>query len=177
MSAIRINAELLFRPAVAADVDAVMAIIRAAQEMMRLAGSQQWQDGYPDREHILGDVAGKRGYVLCDAAGAAAYGAVAFDGEPAYDALAGEWPGGAGAPYVVVHRLAVAERARRRGVAAEFMHRVERLAKSRGVDLFRIDTNFDNDRMLALLRREGFVRCGEVSYRGGSRLAFEKRIG
>ena len=95
-----------------------------------------------------------------------AYGAVVFDGEPAYDAIDGQWL--TDGPYVLVHRIAVADGERGRGVAAEFLHRVEAL--------FRIDTNFDNRTMLRLLERTGFSYCGKVVYRSGERLAYEKRL-
>jgi len=166
---------LIFRPAAPADLGAIMAVIRDAQEMMRIAGSLQWQDGYPAETHIRSDIARGWGCVLCEGAEIAAYGAVCFDGDPAYEAIDGCWPGGA-ARYVVVHRLAVARRILRRGCATEFLHRVERLASGRGVGYFRIDTNFDNVRMLGLLRREGFVHCGEIACRDGVRMAFEKCI-
>ena len=103
-----------------------------------------------------------------------AYGAVVFDGEPAYDAIDGQWL--TDEPYVLVHRIAVADGERGRGVAAEFLHRVETLAQERGVKAFRIDTNFDNQTMLRLLERTGFTYCGKVVYRSGERLAYEKRI-
>ena len=49
-----------------------------------------------------------------------------------------------GGDYVVLHRLAVADGEKGRGVAAEFMRRTEALARGRGVGSFRVDTNFDN---------------------------------
>lgn len=102
-----------------------------------------------------------------------AYGAAAFDGEVAYDALReGRWL--TDRPYVVLHRLAVADEAKRCGVARRFMQRVEELARERGVGSFRVDTNFDNGYMLRLIERQGFVYCGKVRYRSGERLAFEK---
>ena len=97
-----------------------------------------------------------------------------FDGEPAYGAIDGAWL--TGGDYVVLHRLAVADGEKGRGVAAEFMRRTEALARGRGVGSFRVDTNFDNLRMLRLLEKEGFRFCGTVRYAGGERLAFEKRL-
>ena len=103
-----------------------------------------------------------------------AYGAVVFDGEPAYEALEGEWL--TEGPYVLVHRMAVADGERGKGVAAEFLRHVEDLARERGVKAFRIDTNYDNRPMLRLLERTGFTPCGKVVYRSGERLVFEKEL-
>lgn len=105
----------------------------------------------------------------------AAYCAAVFDGEPAYERIEGAWLTTGG--YVVVHRLAVADGMKGRGVATEFMRRIEALARQRGVGSFRVDTNFDNRYMLRMLPRLGFAYCGKVYYRSGERLAFEKLLG
>ena len=91
---------------------------------MRAAGSSQWQDGYPAPGHISADIGRGCGYVLCrpgvrECRAIIAYGAVAFNGEPAYEALEGEWL--TDGPYVVVHRMAVADGECGKGVAAEFL--------------------------------------------------------
>ena len=171
--------ELIFRQAQSCETDRIMQIIRQAQARMHAAGSRQWQDGYPAPGHISADIGRNRGYVLCKPGvegplSVIAYGAVVFDGEPAYGAIDGAWL--TGGDYVVLHRLAVADGEKGRGVAAEFLHRVETLAQGRGVKAFRIDTNFDNQTMLQLLERTGFTYCGKVVYRSGERLAYEKRI-
>lgn len=104
-----------------------------------------------------------------------AYGAVVFDGEPAYDAIEGAWL--TDGDYVVLHRMAVTDGEKGRGVATEFMRRVEAMACGRGTGSMRVDTNFDNRYMLRMLGRLGFVYCGKVRYRSGERLAFEKPLG
>ena len=104
-----------------------------------------------------------------------AYGAVVFDGEPAYDAIEGAWL--TDGDYVVLHRMAVADGEKGRGVATEFMRRVEAMACGHGTGSMRVDTNFDNRYMLRMLGRLGFVYCGKVRYRSGERLAFEKTLG
>lgn len=173
------NDRLLFRPAVPADMERILQIIAQAQRQMREAGSQQWQNGYPAREHIAADMRHGYGYVLqlpdgMDAPCVIAYGAVVFDGEPAYNHIEGAWLGTG--DYVVLHRLAVADGAKERGVAGEYFRRTERMARERGMASFRVDTNFDNHRMLHILDREGFSYCGKIRYESGERLAFEKRF-
>ena len=169
--------ELIFRQAQSCETDRIMQIIRQAQARMHAAGSRQWQDGYPAPGHISADIGRNRGYVLCKPGvegplSVIAYGAVVFDGEPAYDAIDGQWL--TDEPYVLVHRIAVADGERGRGVAAEFMRRTEALARERGVSSFRVDTNFDNRYMLRMLERLGFAYCGKIVYGSGERLAFEK---
>ena len=164
--------EVRFRAARSADVPAVMEIIRQAKEQMRRAGSCQWQEGYPAITDIRGDLTRGIGCVLEYDGCVIAYGAVVWDGEPAYESIDGAWIGHF--PYVMVHRLAVAEGWKRRGVATLFMRRTEEWARDRGLHSFRVDTNFDNLYMLKMLSRLGFCRCGEVKYGEASRLAFEK---
>ncbi len=171
--------ELIFRQAAPREVPFIMQIIRQAQARMHAAGSRQWQDGYPAPGHISADIGRGCGYVLCrpgarERHAVIAYGAVVFDGEPAYEDLEGEWL--TDGPYVVVHRIAVADGERGKGVASEFLRRVEEMARERGVGAFRIDTNHDNRPMLRLLERTGFTPCGKIVYRSGERLAFEKAI-
>ena len=169
--------ELIFRQAQSCETDRIMQIIRQAQARMHAAGSRQWQDGYPAPGHISADIGRNRGYVLCKPGvegplSVIAYGAVVFDSEPAYDAIDGQWL--TDEPYVLVHRIAVVDGERGRGVAAEFMRRTEALAREWGVGSFRVDTNFDNRYMLRMLERLGFAYCGKIVYGSGERLAFEK---
>ena len=178
--------KLVFRRARPADAARIMEIIRQAQAQMRALGSLQWQDGYPAaaaeeaEEAEKAGEAGGRGETEPAKAAAAqgnviAYGAVVFDGEPAYDAIEGAWL--TDGEYVVLHRMAVADGEKGRGVATEFMRRVEAMACGRGTGSMRVDTNFDNRYMLRMLGRLGFVYCGKVRYRSGERLAFEKTLG
>lgn len=191
-----------FRSATPDDIPRILEIIRQAQRRMAAAGSLQWQDGYPALEDIAADVERACGYVLCrvqEAAGVGAgpttaeggsgvnrpgdglgedpivaYGAILFDGEPTYAEIRGAWLTDGG--YVVVHRLAVADEALGHGLGTEFLRHAARMARHRGIPAFRIDTNFDNHRMLRILARNGFTRCGTIRCRSGEREAFEKRL-
>ncbi len=77
---------------------------------------------------------------------------------------------------MVVHRLAVADEARGKGLAQRYFDEVTALALSKGVRSFKVDTNFDNKAMLHIMDKCGFTCCGEIIYPQGSRLAFEKII-
>ncbi len=113
------NSELTFRPARPGEQERILEIIGQAQAQMRAAGSDQWQDGYPARADIDADIARGAGHVLCRANGTIiAYGALFFDGEPSYATIRGAWT--TAGDYVVLHRLAVADGEKRRGVATEF---------------------------------------------------------
>lgn len=51
---------------------------------------------------------------------------------------------------------------------------LEDFAKSHQVYSIKVDTNFDNLAMLAILEKLGYTYCGEVIFRENFRKAYEK---
>ena len=167
--------EIQIRKATASDVERIWQIILQAKEQMRLLNSQQWQDDYPTVAIITDDIVKGYGYVLSLGNKVIAYAAVVFDGEPAYDDIQGSWL--SDYPYVVVHRLAVADEMKQQGIATLFMQKIEELSQEKGIRSFRVDTNFDNSYMLKIFDKLGFTYCGEVFYDDANqRRAYEKII-
>ncbi len=164
-------AEYHLRPATEADVDRCWTILQQGKAQMFRNGKKQWTEQYPSRESVVSDLAKGYAYVLEGHDAVVAYGAVVFDGEPAYEQIEERWL--SNGPYVVLHRLAVADEAKRQGVAAVFFREVMKLALQRGVHSFKVDTNYDNDIMLRLLKNLQFAYCGDVMYSQGARMAFE----
>jgi len=152
---------------------------KAQQNMLEYNARLERREAEAEEAEKAGEAGGRGETEPAKAAAAQgnviAYGAVVFDGEPAYDAIEGAWL--TDGEYVVLHRMAVADGEKGRGVATEFMRRVEAMACGRGTGSMRVDTNFDNRYMLRMLGRLGFVYCGKVRYRSGERLAFEKTLG
>lgn len=161
------------RAATVDDIGQIMEIISQAKAQMRRLGSGQWTDNYPSHQHIAKDISDGHGYVMTDDDGVVAYMAISFDGEPAYAPLD---TSGEKIPYATAHRLAVADRAKRRGIATALMREAERIAKEAGITLLRADTNFDNAYMLRLFETLLFTYRGKVVYLSGERLAYEKRL-
>lgn len=143
---------------------------------MKAEGRNQWTEDYPTKGNIDHDVAHGYGYVISLDEGVCAYGALIIGIEPAYAAIDGDWLSDGYEPYMVVHRLAVADFARGRGLAASFLTEAEKVAEAEGVRWLRVDTNYDNLRMLSILENLGFTYCGKVYYEKGERLAFEKKL-
>lgn len=163
-----------FRQAVAADTDQICTILRLAVARMLADGKRQWDNNYPTRTHVAEDIANGIGYVIEHDERVIAYGAIVTDGEPAYAKIDGSWL--SDRQYVVVHRMAVHPNSECRGIGLLFLQEAEKLALSQGITDFRIDTNFDNFRMLRLIEKFGFTYCGEIYYEGGVRKAFEKLL-
>ncbi|MEG1622449.1 MAG: GNAT family N-acetyltransferase [Alistipes sp.] len=165
---------MIFRQATHTDTARILEIIQQAQAQMHALGSSQWQNGYPAPANIEADLVAGCGFVLADEHAVQAYGAAVFGEEPAYLEIEGRWL--SENPYVVVHRLAVADGAKGHGVATEFMRQVEAMSHTKGIHSFRIDTNFDNRYMLQMITTLGFTHCGTVYYNQSPRLAFEKLL-
>lgn len=169
------NSNLLFRQATETDITRIWEIIKQAKAQMQRLNSRQWNEHYPSLENIANDIQSGNGYVICNKANiVVAYGVISFDGEPAYQEIDGTWTNDL--PYMVVHRLAVADEMKHQGLAKRFMQQAEEISRKRGIYEFRIDTNFDNQYMLRLIASQGFNYSGEVPYRGEKRKAFEKSI-
>ncbi len=165
------------RPASPGDTPLIMPLMEQAKAQMRREGSNQWDETYPVASDIDRDIAQGNGYVLThpDTGEILCYGAIVFTGEPTYAVIRdGAWL--SDGPYVVVHRLAVADSAKGRGVATRFMQLAEDMARERGVKSFRADTKYDNVRLHRIFDRLGMTYCGIITLarEGQTRKAFEK---
>ena len=159
------------RPATITDLPRMWEMILQAKAQMYRENKQQWDESYPLPEHLQADIDKGYAHVLEEEGKVIAYGAIAFDGEPAYDSIDGKWL--SVQPYVVLHRLAVADEAKRKGVAVRFFQEVKNLALSQGIHSFKVDTNFDNVYMHKVLAKCGFSYCGEIHYPRGNRWGYE----
>ena len=166
------NRSNVFRKAEEADLPAIGAILRGAVARMLAEGKRQWDENYPNERHASADIANDVGYVMERDGEVVGYTAVVTSGEPTYASIDGKWQ--TNGDYVVVHRLAVSQKVKGKGIGKAMMKAVERHARSLGIPSFRIDTNFDNTAMLGMLSKLGFSYCGEIQYEHGSRKAFEK---
>ncbi len=164
-----------FKQATESDAGEIWQILQQAIARRKADGSTQWQDGYPNPDVVKADIENLYGYVLTDGDNIAGYCAIMVNNEPAYEHINGAWL--TDADFVVYHRVAVSEAYLGKGVAKEMLLYIEEFAKSKNINSVKVDTNFDNAGMLALLHNFGYVHCGEVVMRGGIRMGFEKILG
>lgn len=168
------NKSYTFRKATVADQDSIWQILQQAIERRRKDGSRQWQDGYPNNDSVVSDVENEYGYVIEIDGHIAAYAALIFDVESAYKNIEGKWL--SLGDYLVLHRVAVSDDFAGKGLAKLIFSEAEKLARSRNIHSVKVDTNFDNAAMLAILEKSGYTYCGEVLLRGNPRKAFEKLL-
>lgn len=152
----------------------IMEIIGEAQAFFRQNGIDQWQDGYPNREVIVGDIAAGNSYVVLQAGEVAATAALVFGGDPNYaEIYEGRWL--SSLDYGALHRIAVRSKYKGQGVAALIIEEMVTLCLERGVGSMRGDTHRDNLPMQRMLQKNGFTPCGVIFLADGSpRVAFER---
>lgn len=160
----------MIRPALVSDIEDIMNLFEAARLDLRKQGIDQWQNGYPNQDSIIQDIANKRAYVLDETTikGYAYIGTY----EASYDVIEGAWL--THQSYLVMHRVVVDTTLRGQGLAGKLMtYAIERAnAKKQSI---RIDTHIDNKAMQALLRKWDFLYCGIITLEDGSkRLAYER---
>ena len=161
-----------FRKATPSEIPQIWTIIQQAIVLRKNDGSQQWQDGYPNEDVIKQDITKGIGYVLTDDNTIIGYAAILFNEEPAYELIKGTWL--TNEEFVVVHRVAISDNYIGKGLAQKIFLFTEDLAIENKIFSIKVDTNFDNIPMLKILEKLGYSYCGEVSFRGDARKAFEK---
>lgn len=149
-----------------------MDMIHAAKRHLKEQGIDQWQNGYPDELCIRKDIAAQKGYFLSDKTQLLGYLCIDFNGEPAYDNLNGTWISNGN--YVVVHRLALSDWVRGKGISSTVFQLVEQYALEKGVFSFRADTDAGNQKMQHILQKNGFTYCGTIWFDNSEKIAFEK---
>ena len=162
------------RNAKPAEIDRIWEIIQQAIARRKSEGSNQWQNGYPNRDTIVSDVSKGFGFVLTVDDEIAVYTALILNDEPAYSSIEGAWL--SNGEFVVIHRVAVDENFQGKGLVKILFDKIEDFTRSHNIQSIKVDTNFDNLAMLKILENKGYSYCGEVMLAGGMRKAFEKIV-
>lgn len=156
------------------DMDAIMHIIKQAQEYFKNQNIDQWQNNYPNPEVIEKDIQNGYSYVLEIDEKIAGTAAVSFDGEKTYQKIYnGHWV--SNGEYAVIHRMAVDNECKGKGISSQIIKHVEELCLEKGVKSIKVDTHEENIPMQKLLQKNEFTYCGEIFLEDNSkRIAFEK---
>jgi len=159
------------------DLAAIMDIIHYAQRYLASLNIDQWQDGYPDEAQITNDINNEESYVVFDNDIIIATYMFSTAGEPTYKVIDGNWLTDKETKYGVIHRIAVSESNTNKGIAKFIITYCEKQLISQGITSMRIDTHPDNLGMQHILKKLGYTYCGIITLeRGGTRLAFEKKL-
>ncbi len=158
------------------DLEGISSIVEQAKRYLREQGSSQWQDGYPNEETLMGDIDEGESYVVEQESGeVCATFVLSFKGEPAYNVIdGGEWLTPEGSKYGVVHRVAIDDKVRGRGIGELIFREVEPIALVNGAKSIKVDTHRLNKPMQRILEKMGYEYCGIIYFQDGDKLAYEK---
>ena len=148
---------MIFRKTEKKDVAGVLKIIESAKERMKNMGLDQWQNGYPDENSIMGDVDKGISYVM-EILGTSV---LTFEREEVYENMK-EGKGLSDGEYTVIHRIAVSENNKNKGVSGEILKELEKICIEKGIYSIKIDTHEDNEPMKGFLKKNGFLFCGII---------------
>ena len=163
--------KMTIRPSIYSDIDVLLTIFAHAREQMAADGNPtQWGDGYPSCQQLEEDIRRGVSYVIeQDGEVYATYVFIIGD-DPTYDIIEdGTWLNDE-QPYGTIHRIAS------NGQVMGVFDTILRWCTARCNNL-RIDTHQDNLRMIHLIEKAGFSRCGIIYTRGGSpRIAYQRLL-
>ncbi|MDM0592871.1 GNAT family N-acetyltransferase [Clostridium perfringens] len=163
-----------FRQANISDLDQIVEIIELSKKYLKETKVDQWQDGYPAKEDLRRDIESGNSYVLTNKDEIVATTVISLDGESTYNSIFnGEWI--TNEEYIVMHRVAVHEKYKGKGIFKELIKEAESLALNKGIFSIKIDTHRGNISMQRAVVKNDFKRCGIIYLGDGSeRIAFEK---
>lgn len=153
------------------EINECYAILDSGREFQKAQGFVQWDEEYPTFNLVKEDIENKIGYVYKIDGFIAAYMAITFDIEPAYNEIDGAWR--KDEKYCVIHRMAIHEKYRNKGLTTKIFKEVEKLCIEKNIYYMRIDTDFPNKRMQHVFIKNGYVECGTINFKG-PKMAFDK---
>ena len=165
---------MILQKAAYSELPVIWNILQQAIEQRKQDGSDQWQNGYPNEQTVHDDISNGYGYVLINNHAIIAYAAIIFGIEQAYEEIIGKWL--TNGDYAVVHRVAVSNAVKGKGIATLLFKAIEDLCIEQKVYSIKVDTNFDNLPMLRILDKLNYTYCGEIFFSGAARKAYEKGI-
>lgn len=141
------------------DLPAIAGLFEDARAFLKQSGVDQWQDGYPENADVQADIAGGVCYVL--KTGAEIIATMSVTGyDENYEQIDGAWL--CRGKYLAVHRVAVKDGHRGKGLTKKLYNFALDMAKKQGAISLRADTHKDNVAMQRALTTYGFLHCGVV---------------
>ena len=164
------------RRAAAADVPAILALVRRVVPLMHASGNFQWSTDYPNEGVFQRDIEQQQLWVVELDGEVVGVAALTQDQDAEY--AQADWDVAEAA--LVTHRLAVDPAAQGKGVALALMAQAETQAAAQGLRVLRVDTNSENAATQRLFPKLGYRFAGEITlaFRPGLRFfCYEKRLG
>ncbi len=163
------------RLATPTDLPALTDLLARVVPLMQATGNYQWDDAYPNSVVFQQDIDAGDLWVAEIDGQVAGVAALTTKQEPEYAQVGWDLNELA----IVTHRLAVDPRFQGQGVAIALLNQAEIVAKARGSNILRIDTNTQNQATQRLFPKLGYQFAGEIGlgFREGLRFyCYEKRL-
>ncbi len=161
---------MIIRLAELREKDEILSIYDSARVFMRESGNpNQWAGKYPDEDTVVRDIENEKLYVCTENNDILAVFFYTVGIDPTYLKIYdGKWLDDE--PYGVIHRIAVSDKARGKGVAKVcFDFAYDKCGN------VKIDTHRDNIPMQRALEKNGFTRCGIIYLANGDeRIAYQR---
>jgi GNAT superfamily N-acetyltransferase len=159
------------------DLPYILDIVKTVVPIMQANGNPQWDESYPKAEHFHEDIRlGQLWVAVDDADVVVAVGALTTDQPDDYAAAGCDLSKSA----IVPHRMAVSPSHQGCGIAHMLLHKSELLARERGIEFVRIDTNSCNEVMQRVISKAGFTFLKEITLADspecGRFMCYEKRL-
>lgn len=162
------------------DLDLIMQIIDQAKAFLKSYGSPQWQDGHPNRQVLMSDIARQDNWVLMVGKQVAGTATLQLTPEPSYQIIhQGQWAQ-PNAPYATIHRLAISSDFRGQHLSKFMFSNLLTIGQMQGMKNFRLDTHKLNKPVQHLATDFGFVQRGIVTVQDKidtQRLGYELNLG
>lgn len=145
------------------DLDTIMTVVTSAVTNMRAHGNYQWGEAYPLRSHFYKDIEEKCLYKAIDEEGQiVAIASMNIEQSEEYKSVT--W--GSLEPAFVLHRLIIHPRHQKQGIGKAFVDFYENKALELGFSYLRLDAYSLNAGANKLYLGNGYLKRGEVYFRG-----------
>ncbi len=151
----------MIRKANKTDINSILEIVLDARKLISKLGFKQWtkESNYPNYDTFLNDIKNDELYVYVINDQVEAVMALVKEHNYDYDNIEGKWL--SNAKYYTIHRLAVKEVTRGKGLAYSLIDYAKNICLKDKVNL-RIDTHLKNIPMQNLINKSGFKYTGII---------------
>lgn len=165
--------EIIFRRAEPDDLDAVYKIFASAVSHMRQQGIEQWDEIYPDRSVLCGDIQKEQLYLGMANGEIASVYVLNRDCDPEY--ANGNWAYPEES-FLVIHRFCVNPAYQNQGIGRKTMHHIEAILREKGVSSVRLDAFTENPHAVRMYEKLGYCKVGYADWRKGRFYLMEKGL-
>lgn len=143
------------------DIEQILNIVKETIEDLQNDGNYQWGDDYPTKEHFLEDIKIASLYIFERNNEVAGFICLNKLEDEAYKSVNWQKENEA----IVIHRFAVKRSYQNQRIGSKLLEFAENLARNKGINYLKVDTNSKNRKMNAFFQKHGFKFVGQINLR------------